>query len=70
MYLYFREEENHVLKSFRTMLCAMLCVILLSSAALACTVLAVGKDATVDGSAMITHNDDSRVANSRLFIIP
>lgn len=41
-----------------------------ASAALACTVLAVGKKATVDGSAMITHNDDSRSANSRLFIIP
>lgn len=59
-----------MLKSFRTMLCAMLCVVLLSSAALACTVVAVGKDASVDGSAMITHNDDSRVANTRLFIVP
>ena len=43
---------------------------LMSTAALACTVIAVGKNATVDGSAMITHNDDSRTANSRLFIIP
>ena len=47
-----------------------LLLLLMSTAALACTVIAVGKDATVDGSAMITHNDDSRTANSRLFIIP
>lgn len=44
--------------------------LLMSTAAWACTVVAVGKDASVDGSSMITHNDDSRTANSRLFIIP
>jgi len=27
-----------------------------------CTILAVGKDATVNGTAMITHNDDSSSA--------
>ncbi len=43
---------------------------LMSTAALACTVIAVGKNASVDGSAMITHNDDSRTANSRLYIVP
>jgi dipeptidase len=35
-----------------------------------CTAIAVGKKASVDGSAMITHNDDSSVADSRLWIIP
>jgi len=35
-----------------------------------CTCIAVGKDATVDGSAIITHNDDSSVADFRLWIIP
>ena len=43
---------------------------LTAGAAMACTVIAVGKNASTDGSAMITHNDDSRTANSRLFIIP
>lgn len=35
-----------------------------------CTAIAVGKNASVDGSAMITHNDDSSVADFRLWIIP
>lgn len=36
----------------------------------ACTIVAVGKDATVDGSTIITHNDDSGSADYRLWIIP
>jgi len=35
-----------------------------------CTAIAVGKAASTDGSAMITHNDDSSVADFRLWIIP
>ena len=35
-----------------------------------CTAIAVGKKASTDGSAMITHNDDSSVADFRLWIIP
>ncbi len=35
-----------------------------------CTIVAVGKDATVNGTAMITHNDDSSVADYRLWIKP
>lgn len=35
-----------------------------------CTCIAVGKHASTDGSAMITHNDDSSVADFRLWIIP
>ena len=58
------------MKSLKVLICSILCLVLISSSALACTVVAVGKNATVDGSAMITHNDDSRTANSRLFIIP
>ncbi len=45
-------------------------LVLASGSAWSCTVLGIGKNATADGSAMITHNDDSRTANSRLFIIP
>ena len=36
----------------------------------ACTILGVGKKATVDGSAVITHNDDSSVADYPLRIVP
>jgi len=36
----------------------------------ACTILGVGKRATVDGSAVITHNDDSSVADYPLRIVP
>ena len=35
-----------------------------------CTIIAVGKDASVNGTAMITHNDDSSGADFRLWIIP
>ena len=37
---------------------------------LGCTIVAAGKDATVNGTAMITHNDDSSSADYRLWIIP
>jgi len=52
------------------------CIVLLafsmiSSLVLAdCTIVAVGKDASVNGTAMITHNDDSSSADFRLWIIP
>jgi len=36
----------------------------------ACTILGIGKKATADGSAVITHNDDSSVANFPLRIVP
>jgi len=35
-----------------------------------CTCVAVAKDASIDGSTMITHNDDSGVGDVRLWIIP
>ncbi len=36
----------------------------------ACTILGVGKRATADGSGVITHNDDSSVADFPLRIVP
>ena len=36
----------------------------------ACTILGVGKRAMADGSAVITHNDDSSVADYPLRIVP
>ena len=41
-----------------------------AQAAFACTIVSVGKDATVDGSTISTHNDDSTSADFRLWIIP
>ena len=38
--------------------------------AFACTIFAVGKDATVDGSTMISHTCDSRGDDVRLWLIP
>ena len=35
-----------------------------------CTAIAAGRNATVDGSTIITHNDDSSIADFRLWIIP
>ena len=57
-------------KALKVFFSALLLLGLWSGAAFACTVIAAGKNATSDGSAMITHNDDSRTANSRLFIVP
>ncbi|OQB48090.1 MAG: Dipeptidase [Firmicutes bacterium ADurb.Bin153] len=44
-------------------------VLALSTASYACTIVAVGNKASVDGSTMVTHNDDSTVADFRLWII-
>lgn len=41
----------------------------LTTVSYACTIIAVGNKATVDGSAIITHNDDSGVADFRLWIL-
>ena len=35
-----------------------------------CTIYGVGTEATVDGSTITTHNDDSGIADFRLWIIP
>ena len=45
-------------------------VLQLSPALDACTILGIGRKATKDGSAIITHNDDSSVANYPLRIVP
>ena len=45
-------------------------MLMTAQSALACTCVAVGKDATVDGSTIATHNDDSSSADFRLWIIP
>jgi len=55
------------------LIAALLCFFTFSNALAqsdGCTCIAVGKDASVDGSTMITHNDDSGVGDVRLWIIP
>ncbi len=53
-----------------SLIAALLVVLMSVSASGACTIVAAGKNATTDGSAIITHNDDSTVANFKLFIVP
>ncbi len=51
-------------------LAVLLLIAVPASHVFACTIVAVGKEATVDGSTIITHNDDSGSADFRLWIIP
>lgn len=48
----------------------MMTLMLIAPAALSCTIVATGNKAMVDGSTVITHNDDSTVADFRLSIVP
>lgn len=56
------------MSNVRKLLMVLFVIVILCSVGFACTVIAVGKKATVDGSAIITHNDDSSVADFRLWI--
>ena len=51
------------LKKLITVLVVVALVVSLGSSAYACTVVAVGKDASVDGSTMVTHTCDGRYDN-------
>lgn len=55
--------------SLRVMVLAVV-AIMVAAPVFACTIFAVGKDATADGSTIVTHNDDSSGADFRLWIIP
>lgn len=48
----------------------LLAIMFATAPVFACTIFAVGKDATTDGSTIVTHNDDSSGADFRLWIIP
>ena len=43
---------------------------MMTSSALACTIYGIGKDATADGSTMVTHTCDSTSDDFRMWIIP
>lgn len=45
-------------------------MLLITAISFSCTILGVGNKAMADGSTIITHNDDSTVADFRLWIIP
>lgn len=57
-------------KGITLILVALLLLLIPAQNIFACTIVAVGKNATVDGSTIITHNDDSGSADFRLWIIP
>ncbi|HOG53039.1 MAG TPA: C69 family dipeptidase, partial [Bacillota bacterium] len=56
-------------RTFLVLAATLVMLLALSTASNACTIIAVGNKATVDGSALITHNDDSGVADFRLWIL-
>ena len=43
---------------------------MMASSAMACTIYGIGKNATADGSTIVTHTCDSTGDDSRLWIIP
>ena len=59
------------MKHMKKLICTVLVLTMLSSAfsAMACTVMAAGKDATADGSTMVTHTCDGQY-DHRIQVIP
>ncbi|MEG2623131.1 MAG: C69 family dipeptidase [Clostridia bacterium] len=55
---------------FTLFIILILTLLFATQGALACTIFAVGKDASTDRSTIISHNDDSTSADFRLWIIP
>jgi len=51
-------------------LCVALIFAMMTQSALACTTYGIGKDATADGSTMVTHTCDSTGDDFRMWIIP
>ena len=55
----------------RTTLIALLLVSIMAfNSAIACTIFGIGKDATTDGSTIVTHTCDSTGDDTRMWIIP
>lgn len=57
-------------KKLSLALAVTLALVMFASSALACTTFGIGKDATADGSTIVTHTCDSTSDDSRLWIIP
>lgn len=59
------------MKKTKRMLTIVVAIFLIATQSLAaCTIFAVGKDATVDGSTMATHSCDSNTDDLRVWLIP
>jgi len=57
-------------KKFGFLLAVVLIISLCAQSAMACTIFGIGKDATEDGSTMVTHTCDSTGDDFRMWIIP
>ena len=60
------------MKTMRRILCLVMAIVMLSTAAIAanaCTTVAVGKDASADGSTMVAHSVDGWY-DERIEIVP
>lgn len=57
-------------KMYAMALCVALILAMMTQSALACTTYGIGKDATADGSTMVTHTCDSTSDDFRMWIIP
>lgn len=58
------------MNKIKWLLAMTMALVLFAQSAFACTIVLVGKDATVDGTTIATHNDDSTSADFRLWTIP
>lgn len=54
----------------RFLAAVLMIIALFTQSAVACTIMGVGKDATVDGSTIVTHTDDTTSDDFRTWIIP
>jgi len=57
-------------KKIISALALVLVLMMMMSSAMACTIFGIGKDATADGSTMVTHLCDSNSDDFRMWIIP
>ena len=57
-------------KKFGFLLAVVLIISLFAQSAMACTIYGIGKDATADGSTIVTHTCDSTSDDFRMWIIP
>ena len=57
-------------KTFKALAISILMLLVAAQGVFACTIFAVGKGATVDGSTMVSHSCDSNSDDLRLWLIP
>ena len=57
-------------KLWMSLVFVMLAALVIAPVGYACTIIGAGNQAMADGSTVVTHNDDSSIADYRLWIIP